>query len=60
MKKIAYVDIDYHIKTLTCSVLIENEKDFYDTMRFKNNDKNIKKYMNKLSDKKIWVNLGSP
>lgn len=51
MKKIAYVGIDYHLKTLTCAVLIENEKDFYNTMRFKNNDKNIKKYMEKLSDK---------
>jgi transposase len=51
MKKIAYVGIDYHSKTITCAVLIENEKDFYKTIRFKNDDKIIKKFMNKLSDK---------
>lgn len=50
MKKIAYVGIDYHLKTLTCAVFNEKEKDFYDTMRFKNNDKNIKQYMNKLQE----------
>ena len=26
MKKIAYVGIDFHLKTLTCAVLIENER----------------------------------
>ena len=48
---IAYVGIDYNSKTLTRAVLIENEKDFYNAIRFKNNDKIIKKYMEKLSDK---------
>ena len=51
MKKIAYVGIDYRSKTLTRAVLIENEKDFYKTIRLKNDDKIVKKYMNKLSDK---------
>ena len=50
MKKIAYVGIDYHLKTLTCAVLIEGEKELFDTIRFINTDKNIKKYMKKLSD----------
>ena len=43
MKKIVYVGVDYHVKTITCAVIIEGEKDFLNTIRFKNNHKNIKK-----------------
>jgi transposase len=50
MKKIVYVGVDYHVKTITCAVIIEGEKDFLNTIRFKNNHKNIKKYMKKLSE----------
>ena len=49
MKKIAYVGIDYHINSLTIAVVIEGQKDFHDTIRIKNLDKTITKYMKKLS-----------
>jgi transposase len=49
MKKIAYLGIDYHIKTVTIAVIIEGEKDFFDTTHMINEDKNIKKYLKKLS-----------
>jgi transposase len=49
MKKIAYVGIDYHMNVVTIAVIIEGEKDFYDTIRLKNSDKLIAKYMEKLA-----------
>jgi len=49
MRKIAYAGIDYHIKTITCAVVIQNEQEFLITKRFVNTDKNIKKFMKKLS-----------
>ena len=50
-RKIAYVGIDYHIKTLTVAVMIEGEKQFADTVHMANQDKLIKRYLNKLSRK---------
>ena len=49
MKKIAYLGIDYHLKTLTIAVLIEGETDFYNVIKILNDDKIISKHMNKLS-----------
>ncbi len=50
MKSIAYVGVDYHINTLSVAVMVEGEKDFYETIHLRNNDKVIKKYMRKLSE----------
>jgi hypothetical protein len=36
-KKIAYIGIDYHMETVSAAVIIENKKDFFDTIRMKNN-----------------------
>ena len=49
MKKIAYVGIDYHQNTLTIAVRLEDEKKIHDTIRIKNEDKIIRKYLKKLS-----------
>lgn len=49
MKKIAYVGIDYHMNVVAIAVIIEGEKEFYDTIRLKNTDTLIAKYMQKLS-----------
>ena len=51
MKKIAYVGVDYHINVLAIAVVIEEMKDIYETIRLKNQDKLISKYLKKLSDK---------
>jgi transposase len=51
MKKIAYVGVDYHINILAIAVVIEGMKDIYETIRLKNQDKLISKYLKKLSDK---------
>ena len=48
-KKIAYIGIDYHMETVSAAVIIEDEKDFFDTIRMKNNDKVILKYLKKIS-----------
>ena len=48
MKKIAHLGVDYHIKTVTITVYI-NDEGFYETVRFKNSDKTIAKYLKKLS-----------
>ena len=48
-KKIAYVGIDYHLNSLSIAVLIDGQKKLYDTIRLKNVDKIISKYMKKLS-----------
>ena len=49
MKKIAYVGIDYHLKSLTIAVLIQGESDFYNVMKIPNTDNIISKHMKKLS-----------
>ena len=49
MKKIAYVGIDYHLKSLTIAVLVECESDFYNVIKILNTDKIVSKHMNKLS-----------
>ncbi len=49
MKKIAYVGVDYHIKSVTIAVTIEGEKEMHDTVHLKNEDKVIKKYLKKLA-----------
>ena len=49
MRKIAYVGIDYHVKTLTIACISEDEKDFHNCTRLRNTDTNIKKYLKKLS-----------
>ncbi len=48
-KKIAYVGIDYHSETLSLAVMVDGEKDFLSSLTMKNNDKNILKYLKKLS-----------
>ena len=51
MKKIAYVGIDYHQNTLSIAVSPENKEKIRETIRIRNEDKVIKKYMKKLSAK---------
>lgn len=50
MKKIAHLGVDYHVKTVTITVYLNNEG-FYETVRFNNSDKTIAKYLKKLSRK---------
>ena len=45
MKKISYVGIDYHQNTLTIAVRITDKKDIHETIRMRNEDKIIRKYM---------------
>ena len=35
MKRIAYIGIDYHMETVSVAVIIEGEKDFFDTIRLR-------------------------
>jgi transposase len=51
MKKIAYVGIDYHQNTLTIAVRVQDEKKINETVRIRNEDKVIRKYLKKLSKK---------
>jgi len=51
MKKIAYVGIDYHLNSLSIAVMVQGEKDPSDMVRLKNDDKIIRKYMKKLSER---------
>ena len=51
MRKIAYVGIDYHQNTLTLAVRIQDRKEIHETVRIKNEDKLIRKYIKKLSEK---------
>ena len=53
MEKIAYVGVDYHLNLVTIAVMIKGQKDFYDTICIKNEDKIIKKYMKLLPIKKV-------
>jgi transposase len=50
MKKIAYIGVDYHLNVLAIAVMIENTKKTYETIRLKNHDNLISKYLKKLSD----------
>ena len=45
MKKIAYVGVDYHLNSLSIAVLSENDSNFNDLIRIKNQDNLILKYM---------------
>ena len=49
MKKIAYVGIDYHLNSLTIAVLIDGSHKIKDTIRIKNDDKIIRKYLKKFA-----------
>ncbi len=49
MKQVAFLGVDYHIKTITIAIYLAKEKKFYETIRLNNDDKTIKKYMKKLS-----------
>ena len=51
MKKIAYVGIDYHLHSLCIAVTVKGKKEPLDMVRLKNDDKMIRKYMSKLSEK---------
>ena len=48
MKKIAHVGIDYHENTLTIAVCVKNK--IHDTVRMRNEDKIIRRYLKKLSE----------
>ena len=48
-KKVAYVGIDYHLNSLSIAVVLEGSKKLHETIRLKNDDKMIAKYMKKLS-----------
>ncbi len=47
-KEIAYIGVDYHIKSVTIAVMINGDKEIHDTIRMTNEDKMIKKYFKKL------------
>ena len=49
MKKLAYVGVDYHVKTITIAVYLKEEQKYLETIRLSNADKSISKYMKKLS-----------
>jgi len=49
MKNIAYVGMDYHLKSLTIAVMIEGQNQFHDVIKMDNEDKLINKYMKKLA-----------
>jgi len=51
MKKIAYVGIDYHQNTLDIAVRVQDKKKIHDHIRIRNEDKIIRKYLKKLSEK---------
>ena len=51
MKKIAYVGIDYHLNSLSIAVVVKGKNEPFDMVRLKNDDKMIRKYMTKLSER---------
>ena len=51
MEKIAYVGIDYHQNSVSPAVVLEGEKDVHETMRLANEDKRIKKFFTRYSEK---------
>lgn len=48
-KKLAYIGIDYHSETTSMAVILDGQKSIYDSIRMRNNDKIILKYLRKLS-----------
>jgi len=51
MKKIAHLGIDYHENTLSIAVWVR--KKVHETVRIRNNDKIIRMYLKRLSEKFI-------
>ena len=51
MKKIAHLGIDYHLNFLEIGMMIEGHKAPDEMIRLKNDDKVIRKYMSKLSER---------
>jgi transposase len=51
MEKIAYVGIDYHQNSLTIAVCVEGKNKIHETVRIRNEDKLIRMYLKKLSEK---------
>lgn len=49
MKNIAYVGIDYHLKSLTIAVMIKGQNQLHDVIKMNNEDKPITKYLKKLA-----------
>ena len=49
MEKIAYVGIDYHQNTVSIAVHDEGKRDIHETVRLRNEDKIIRRYLKKLS-----------
>lgn len=56
MKKLAYLGVDYHVKTVTITVYL-NDEGFYETVRFNNSDKTIAKYLKKWCCQLFCVNF---
>jgi transposase len=50
MKRIAYVGIDYHENSLSLAVRLQGTKKIHETVRLRNEDRMIRKYLNKLSE----------
>ncbi len=50
-KTLAYVGVDYHAKTVTIAVYLNETKKFIETTRLPNDETRIKKFMKKLSKK---------
>jgi transposase len=51
MKKIAHLGIDYHLSFLMIGMMVEGNKEPDEMIRLRNDDKAIRKYMSKLSEK---------
>ena len=50
MKKIAFVGVDYHIGSLSIAAMTAGEKQPFEMIRLRNEDKVVRKYMSKLSE----------
>ncbi len=48
MKKIAYIGVDYHINTVSFATMLQGENDFLENATLRNEDKVIRKYLQKL------------
>jgi len=44
-KKIAFVGIDYHLNSLSITVMVEGKKKVHETVRLKNNNRINRKYL---------------
>lgn len=49
MKQLAYVGVDYHVKTITVAVYLPDKDLFFSTIHLPNDDKVVNKHMKKLS-----------